>query len=63
MVAADAIRHGDEKTWRLLDIDREEGLLAVQLLGHDPASLAESAARLVETGADLIDLNLGCLAN
>lgn len=34
----------------------------VQLLGHDPAVLAENAARAVELGAPGIDLNFGCPA-
>lgn len=34
----------------------------VQLLGSDPASMAENAARAVELGAPAIDLNFGCPA-
>lgn len=33
-----------------------------QLLGSDPACLAENAARLIELGAEGIDLNFGCPA-
>lgn len=33
-----------------------------QLLGSDPACLAENAARLVELGAEGVDLNFGCPA-
>ena len=32
----------------------------VQLLGSDPIALAENAARAVELGAPVIDLNFGC---
>ena len=36
--------------------------LAVQLVGADPAQLAEAARVQVAEGADIIDLNLGCPA-
>ena len=35
---------------------------AVQLVGCDPASMAEAARRLAALGADLIDINMGCPA-
>ena len=35
---------------------------AVQLVGCDPASMAEAARRLAAEGADLIDINMGCPA-
>lgn len=37
--------------------------LGMQLLGRDPALLAEAAKRLEGLGADVIDLNLGCPVN
>jgi tRNA-dihydrouridine synthase B len=38
----------------------EERPLTMQLLGSDPETLAEAARRLEATGADAIDLNMGC---
>lgn len=35
---------------------------AVQLVGSDPASMAQAARRLSGEGADLIDINMGCPA-
>jgi len=35
---------------------------AVQLVGCEPASMAEAARRLAALGADLIDINMGCPA-
>lgn len=45
-----------------LNADRDEGSIAIQLAGREPAMLAE-AARLAEgEGAFLIDINMGCPA-
>ncbi len=38
----------------------EEHPLAIQLLGADPDVLAEAARRLEASGADAVDLNMGC---
>lgn len=35
-------------------------IVAMQLLGGDPATLVPAARRLVAAGADIIDLNMGC---
>lgn len=46
---------------RLVDITEHEPR-AVQLVGNDAGQLAEAAEILVEQGAQIIDLNLGCPA-
>ena len=38
-------------------------LVRAQLLGSDPVTLGENAARLAEMGAEGVDLNFGCPAN
>ena len=51
------------KNARTLEISRfypEERPLAMQLLGSDPAVLAEAARILEAEGADIVDLNMGC---
>lgn len=35
---------------------------AVQIAGHDPLVMAESARRLVDEGVELVDINFGCPA-
>lgn len=59
MVSANGLYYGGAGTDDLLRSVPAERPLGVQLFGDDPQRLAE-AARRVETGADLIDLNCGC---
>ncbi len=43
------------------DLEKIEGIyLSVQLMGNEPEFFPETANILLEEGADLIDLNLGC---
>ncbi|TDR71608.1 tRNA dihydrouridine synthase [Paludibacterium purpuratum] len=58
-----------ERTWLRLAPELAHGArtragtpVHVQLLGSDPACLADNAARAVELGAPAIDLNFGCPA-
>jgi tRNA-dihydrouridine synthase B len=50
------------KTSRRLDHDGEAAPVAVQLVGADPAVLADAARYNVDRGAQIIDLNMGCPA-
>jgi tRNA-dihydrouridine synthase B len=64
MVSSHAIHHRNEKTCReMLRIDPREhagGPVSIQLFGEDPAVMREAAAVVVERGADVIDINMGC---
>lgn len=51
---------GNTKTDALAQCLPEERPIVMQLLGADPDLLAEAARRLEATGADGIDLNMGC---
>jgi nifR3 family TIM-barrel protein len=57
---AQAVVRGNDKTWDLARFLPEERPISLQLLGNDPDVLAEAARRLEATGADGIDLNMGC---
>ena len=57
---ARAVLHGNDKTWDLARFLPEERPISLQLLGSDPDVLAEAARMLEATGADGIDLNMGC---
>ncbi len=61
MVSAKALVYQDSKTRTLLHIREDEHPCAVQLFGSDPAVMAEAAPKALElSGADIIDLNMGC---
>jgi tRNA-dihydrouridine synthase B len=62
MVASDPRVRASGKTSRRLDHEGEAAPVAVQLVGADPATLAEAARYNVDRGAQIIDLNMGCPA-
>lgn len=42
--------------------EEESGLRVVQLLGADPVLMADAARYAVDSGADIVDVNMGCPA-
>ncbi len=60
MVLADGVVRGNERTLALAAVAPEERPAAVQIAGSDPDVMGEAAARLVDLGADVIDVNMGC---
>ncbi|HUD24976.1 MAG TPA: tRNA dihydrouridine synthase DusB [Burkholderiaceae bacterium] len=62
MVASDPRVRASGKTSRRLDHEGESAPIAVQLVGADPAVLADAARYNVDRGAQIIDLNMGCPA-
>jgi nifR3 family TIM-barrel protein len=64
MVSAEAMtRGGADKSWGLLDMFLEPGPVCAQVFGGEPKSLAETARRLQDAGATIVDLNMGCPVN
>src|SRR5262249_8002461 len=59
-IDARALVEGNARTQVIAHYLPEERPIAFQLLGGDPDVLAEAARRLAATGADGIDLNMGC---
>ena len=55
-------RMREAKRKRYLTFYEDEHPIAAQLFGSDPATLAEAARIVEDTGFDLVDLNLGCPA-
>ncbi|MCP1659954.1 tRNA dihydrouridine synthase DusB [Neisseria perflava] len=56
-----SLRHTKKSLFRS-DFSDEGGIIAVQILGNDPAVMAEAARYNVSLGAQVIDINMGCPA-
>jgi tRNA-dihydrouridine synthase B len=62
MVSSNSLLWGSEKTKRRADHAGEEEPRAVQIVGSDPALMAQAARYNSERGAQIIDINMGCPA-
>lgn len=62
MVSAKALHYNDRKTYELLKTDEREAPLCVQIFGSDPHIMAQNAYKALSTGAQLLDINMGCPA-
>jgi tRNA-dihydrouridine synthase B len=60
MISANGLVHRSLKTHELLNSRIEEKPLSVQIFGSDPSIMAEAAAIVEASGADILDINLGC---
>jgi nifR3 family TIM-barrel protein len=59
-IDAEALLAGNARAKALMCGRDEGGLVAMQLLGSSAATLVPAALRLVEAGAPIIDINMGC---
>lgn len=63
MVSAKGVMYNNENTKKLLEVDKEEKKLAVQLFGSDPKVLADMAKKLENNdNIAFFDINMGCPA-
>jgi len=62
MVASNSLLWGSEKTIRRGNHEGEVEPKVVQIAGSDPAMMAEAALHNILTGAQIIDINMGCPA-
>lgn len=60
MISANGLVYGSEKTIKMLQSAEAEKPLSVQLFGSDSGIMAEAAAIVESTGADILDINFGC---
>ena len=60
MVSAMGLCLGQKKTLQYLRSHPEEKPLGVQIFGADPRAMAGAAMTAADSGADLIDINMGC---
>ncbi len=62
MVSAKALSFNDKKTYSLMQTCDEEQPLAIQIFGREPHIMAEGAKKAEDSGAKIIDINMGCPA-
>ncbi len=60
MVSAAGLVRGALKTRELMSFHPEERPVGIQIFGVDPGEMAEAAQIVQDSGASLVDLNLGC---
>jgi len=62
MVSAMGLALGQKKSFGYLETHPSEKPLAVQIFGSKPHILAKAAQIVVEAGAEIVDINMGCPA-
>lgn len=62
LISSNALQHkkNREQSLKLFEWYPSESPIAVQLFGNDPAMMAEAARIVVDHGADIVDINMGC---
>ena len=62
MISSEALVRENKKTLSMIDIADEKSVVAVQIFGSDPKTMASAAKILCETYKDIkiIDINMGC---
>jgi tRNA-dihydrouridine synthase B len=60
MASAIALIRQGAQSCELTRVWPDEHPISVQLMGREPASMAEGARMVVSEGADIVDINMGC---
>lgn len=60
MISDQGLVYNQKKTVELADITGELKPVAVQIFGSEVEPMAEAARRVEQSGADIIDINMGC---
>lgn len=60
MVSDKGLLYENCHTLHMLQIDDRERPIAIQIFGSDPDSMAKAARYVEDSGADIIDINMGC---
>ena len=59
-IASRGIVNGEERIWDMASFDPDERPIALQIYGREPDEMAEAARILEDSGATIIDINMGC---
>jgi tRNA-dihydrouridine synthase B len=62
MTTADISLWQTQKSAKRLELDLDDQPRAVQIAGSEPARMAQAAQLVVERGAQIVDINMGCPA-
>jgi len=60
MISSEALVRGHRESFRLMDLSWDRRPVSVQLMGGDPAVMAQAARMAEEAGTDIVDINMGC---
>lgn len=60
MVSAHALKFSNKKSIQMLQVDKKEHPLSMQVFGGDAESIALACRLAQDCGADIIDINAGC---
>ena len=60
MISSEALVRNHRESFRLMDLHWDQRPVSVQLMGGDPAVMAEAARMAEAAGADIVDINMGC---
>src|SRR4030088_1098486 len=60
MASAIALVRQGAQTCELTRVWPDEHPISVQLMGREPDAMAEAARMVVQEGADIVDINMGC---
>ncbi len=60
MISAKAITYKDKKTNSLADLSHDTGIVALQLFGEEPQTMATAAKEIMAYKPHFIDINMGC---
>ena len=60
MISDKGLVYGNNRSREMLTVLPDEHPVSLQLVGHDPESMANAAEIVAQTEADVIDINMGC---
>lgn len=60
MISDQALLYANPRTYRMLDFRDEQLPLSVQIFGSNPETMGKAASIVVERGAGIVDINMGC---